>query len=166
VRFAFVLFMAVPVVVSLIIFAIGTPNRTTGPFYLFIALATMLVGYALFKSSGIVLEVGPKGIRDRRLSSVLIPWSAVTDIYTWSMPDIYGLLPQRKYLMVCLVPTFESEWAPLGTRIRKAMGAHVFDWDGYIIGVEELSGGSFEDLEFAAVRFWERAKWQERRSAS
>jgi hypothetical protein len=112
------------------------------------ALATSALVRAL-RLRGVVLEVGPQGILDRRLSDTLIPWSAITDVSTYDSAGIYAwAVPKdaRLYLKLRVDPAFEARWKLLARLQRKS------------IGVLDLNGGSFDDLENAVQKFWERSK--------
>jgi hypothetical protein len=49
----------------------------------FFGLCTVVVVWRLFTSQGPVITISPEGIRDTRIASEVIPWSAVTAISTW-----------------------------------------------------------------------------------
>jgi hypothetical protein len=117
-----------------------------------------------FYLRGVVLEVGPQGIRDRRLSSALVPWSAVTNIAAVEfvpLNPVEGLLEKkywRTFLFVQLDPAFEATWrVSLRVRIIR-MVEGLFGKSGYFLGVIDLNGASFGDLEKAALRFWQQSK--------
>jgi hypothetical protein len=85
-----------------------------------------------FRFRGTVLEVGPRGIQDWRLSNTAIPWSAVREVST----SYY-----RGYLWVHLDPAFAAAWKGSPVQI------HVFELNG-----------SLRDVETAIMKFWQRSK--------
>lgn len=111
---------------------------------LFFSLGTFIGAWRLFDRDP-VLEISETGIWDKRLSSDIIPWTAMTGLSQVSIKS-------QKFLMVRLDPAFErtmkktrlSSW---GKPANAAMGLH-----GYPISMAGLTG-SFDDLVAAIQSF-------------
>jgi hypothetical protein len=101
-----------------------------------------VLGLRQAPTSGPVVVIGPRGIRDTRISPDFIPWTAIADITESSVKGTH-------FLMLRIDPQFEATMtltplARLGRRGNAALG-----WRGYGIAAAGLKGG-FKALKQAA----------------
>ena len=79
-------------------------------FFGFLALRVL---QRLLKGSAVAIEIGPEGLRDRRLGSPLIPWSGITEIKGWQ---------HRTGSYIQLGLDKDTEWEVLARVPDKALG--------------------------------------------
>lgn len=51
--------------------------------FLFFGFCTLVIGWRLVTETGTVVTIAPEGVRDTRVAAEMVPWSAVTELYTW-----------------------------------------------------------------------------------
>lgn len=115
----------------------------------FFGALTLLVIWRLVTLLGPVVIVSPTGVRDVRVAADVIPWSAITDISTWSAYNqpaiILAVQPAvEKRLRLSLI----TRWT---RRANASLGA-----DGLAIAAQGLSMGHDELLN-TLTAYWERA---------
>jgi hypothetical protein len=112
----------------------------------FFGLATLLLVWRLSTAHGVVLTLDAEGIRDRRISDKVIPWSAVRNISTWQKQS-------QKVMILKIDPAFErqlgfSRFARMARQASRAFGA-----DGLGIGANDLKT-DYDTLFATATAFW------------
>ncbi len=115
---------------------------------LFFGALTLLVLWRLFTSMGPVVTVAPTGLRDKRVTADLIPWSAITDVATWSAYN-------QPTIVVAVQPAVEKRLRlSLITRMTRRANASL-GADGLAIGSQGLHMGH-DELIAAITAYWHR----------
>ncbi len=115
---------------------------------LFFGALTLLVLWRLLTLIGPVITISPRGLRDKRVTGDLIPWSAITDISTWSHGN-------QSFVVLAVQPVVEkrlrlsliTRWT---RRANAALGA-----DGLTIGSQGLRM-DHDALLAAIIAYWQR----------
>jgi hypothetical protein len=110
----------------------------------FFGFCTVMIVWRMITGRGTVVTIGPEGIRDVRVADKTIPWSAISDIGTWTSNG-------QKIMVLAVSPEVEAE---LGlTRIaqwsrgaNKALGA-----DGLCVTAQGIKMGYDELLATTAA---------------
>ncbi|MBP1852940.1 STM3941 family protein [Rhizobium halophytocola] len=79
---------------------------------LFFGLCAILIGWRLLSERGVLVTIGPQGIRDLRVSTTTFPWQAIQRAYPWS----FG---RQQMMILTLRPEMEEVLAPHYTRIYR-----------------------------------------------
>ena len=115
---------------------------------LFFGALTLLVTWRLLMSMGPVVTVSPMGLRDKRVTADLIPWSAITDIATWSAYN-------QPSIIVAVEPAVEKRLRlSLITRMTRRANASL-GADGLAVGSQGLHMGH-DELIAAIMAYWHR----------
>jgi hypothetical protein len=115
----------------------------------FFGALTLFVLWRLLTQMGPVVTVSPAGVRDKRIAADMVPWSAITDISTWSAYNqpaiVLAVRPEvEKRLRLSLM-------ARVTRRANASLGA-----DGLAIASQGLGMGHDELLD-TLTAYWERA---------
>jgi len=114
----------------------------------FFGTLTLLVLWRLVASMGPVVTVSPMGLRDKRVTADLIPWSAITDIATWSAYN-------QPSIIVAVDPAVEKRLRlSLITRMTRRANASL-GADGLAVGSQGLHMGH-DELIAAIMAYWRR----------
>jgi hypothetical protein len=124
-------------------------------FYLMCGCLTVILAMVawgtcyLFNFRGDVVVISPEGMLDRRVSEQTIPWSAITDIRTFSDRRF-------KTIILTLDPVFDATFktkVPRSRLVERAMGA-----EGVMISAGGLLHVSHGELLTTARAYAEAAK--------
>jgi hypothetical protein len=115
----------------------------------FFGALTLFVLWRLLTLMGPVVTISPGGVRDTRVAADTIPWSAITDVSTWSAYNqpaiILAILPDvEKRLKLSLITRMTR-------RANASLGA-----DGLAIASQGLSMGHDALLD-TITAYWHRA---------
>ena len=115
----------------------------------FFGALTLFVIWRLLTQFGAVVTISPGGVRDKRVAADTIPWSAITDIATWSAYNqpaiILAIRPEvEKRLKLSMITRMTR-------RANASLGA-----DGLAIASQGLSLGHDALLD-TLLAYWHRA---------
>ena len=115
----------------------------------FFGALTLYVLWRLLTQMGAVVTVSPAGIRDKRIAADMIPWSAITDISTWSAYN-------QPAIILAVRPEVEkrlklSMMTRMTRRANASLGA-----DGLAIASQGLRMGHDALLD-TITAYWHRA---------
>jgi hypothetical protein len=117
---------------------------------LFFGACTLFAVWKALTTHGPVVTITREGIRDSRIATELIPWSAVKDITIWKYR-------RQRFMVLVVDPVVETglnltRVARWSRNANRALGA-----DGLCVGANELKIG-FDDLlatSLAFARAWQ-----------
>jgi hypothetical protein len=115
----------------------------------FFGALTLFVLWRLLTLIGPVVTISPAGVRDTRVAADTIPWTAITDISTWSAYS------QPAIVLVVRPEVEKSLRLSLMTRMTRRANASL-GADGLAIGSQGLSIGHDALLETLNA-YWQRA---------
>lgn len=116
----------------------------------FFGVCTVVVLWRLLTTRGPVVTIAPDGIRDRRLTSDLIPWTAIRAISTWEYRG-------QKAMVLAVDPSTEARLA-LTRMARWTRGANrALGADGLCVTAQGLKI-DYVNLMALSLDYWKRAK--------
>ncbi len=104
----------------------------------FFGALTLFVIWRLLTQFGAVVTISPGGVRDKRVAADTIPWSAITDISTWSA-----------YNQPAIILAIRPE-------VEKRLKLSMITADGLAIASQGLSLGHDALLD-TLLAYWHRA---------
>jgi hypothetical protein len=121
---------------------------------LFFGACALVAVWKALTSHGPVVTITQEGIRDRRIASDLIPWSAVNDISTWQHR-------RQRFMVLAVDPAVEAgldltRMARWTRNANRGLGA-----DGFCLGTNDLKIG-FDELLATTIAFANAAQSRQR----
>jgi hypothetical protein len=120
----------------------------------FFGACTLLALWRAFTSHGPVVTITREGIRDSRIATDLIPWSAVNDITIWKQH-------RQRFIVLAVDPAVEAglnltRMARWTRNANRSLGA-----DGLCLGTNDLKIG-FDEMLATTIAFAEASQSQRR----
>ncbi len=120
----------------------------------FFGLLTLVAAWRMVTLFGPVVTVSPMGVKDIRVATNLIPWSAIKKVTTWGAYN-------QPAIVLAVDPAYDrtlqlTRLARLTRRLNAAVGA-----DGLCIASQGLKMGH-EALFETITAYWQRARGDQR----
>lgn len=129
----------------------GFIGQVVGTFgVVFFGFIALVATWRLLALRGTIVTVSPRGVRDRRVTGEIVPWSAIRGVSTWSAYN-------QPAIVLAVDPAYEralklTAMARLTRPLNAAVGA-----DGLCIASQGLKMGH-EALLDTITAYWQRAR--------